>query len=71
MELEGLELPSQTDLQRDVETIEKWAERNGVTCGTARAWVYRGVLPSVKLGKLRMVNSSLFRSWLMEQEWTA
>lgn len=71
MELEGLEPPTQTDLQRDVETIEKWAERNGVTFGTARAWVYRGVLPSVKLGKLRMVNSALLRGWLMEQEWTA
>ncbi|MEW3691510.1 DNA-binding protein, partial [Pseudomonas aeruginosa] len=36
-----------------------------------RAWVYRGVLPSVKLGKLRMVNSALLRNWLLEQEWTA
>ncbi|MEG6660729.1 DNA-binding protein, partial [Pseudomonas aeruginosa] len=27
--------------------------------------------PSVKLGKLRMVNSALLRNWLLEQEWTA
>lgn len=71
MELEELEPGSLVGPQQDVEPIEKWAERNGVTLGTARAWVYRGVLPSVKLGKLRMVNSTMFRNWLLEQEWTA
>jgi hypothetical protein len=71
MELEELEPGKLAGPQQDVEPIEKWADRNGVTCGTARAWVYRGVLPSVKLGKLRMVNSALLRSWLLEQEWTA
>ena len=71
MELEELEPGKLTGAQQDVETIEKWADRNGLTVGTARAWVYRGVLPSVKLGKLRMVNSALLRSWLLEQEWTA
>ncbi|EQL42070.1 hypothetical protein M770_07080 [Pseudomonas aeruginosa VRFPA03] len=54
-----------------MESIERWAERNGISYGTARAWVYRGVLPSVKLGKLRMVNSALLRTWLLEQEWSA
>jgi len=54
-----------------VETVEAWAERNGLTCSMARAWVYRGVLPTVKLGKRRMINSALLRSWLLEQEWTA
>ena len=57
--------------QQDVETVESWAERNGLTCSMARAWVYRGVLPTVKLGKRRMINSALLRSWLLEQEWTA
>ncbi len=71
MELEELEPSKIAGPQQDVETIEKWADRNGITFGTARAWVYRGVLPSVKLGKLRMVNSALLRSWLLEQEWTA
>ncbi|MGU1125106.1 DNA-binding protein, partial [Pseudomonas aeruginosa] len=42
-----------------------------ISYGIARAWVYRGVLPSVKLGKLRVVNSALLRAWLLEQEWTA
>jgi len=57
--------------QQDVETVESWAERNGLSFDTARAWVYRGVLPTVKLGKRRMVNSALLRSWLLEQEWNA
>lgn len=57
--------------QQDVETVESWAERNGLSSDTARAWVYRGILPTVKLGKRRMVNSALLRSWLLEQEWNA
>lgn len=57
--------------QQDVETIEAWAERNGVTFDTARHWSARGVIPTVKLGKRRMVNSAMLRHWLLEQEWTA
>jgi len=54
-----------------VEAVEPRAERNGLSFDTARAWVYRGVLPTVKLGKRRMVNSALLGSWrLLEQEWT-
>ena len=70
MELEELN-PAALGPQQYVEPIERWAERNGVTFGTACAWVHRGVIPSVKLGKLRMVNSALLRSWLLEREWTA
>ncbi|WP_254916427.1 hypothetical protein [Pseudomonas aeruginosa] len=54
MELEELNPSALIGPQQDVESIERWAERNGISYGTARAWVYRGVLPSVKLGKLRM-----------------
>ncbi len=71
MELEELNPGALIGPQQDVESIERWAERNGISYGTARAWVYRGVLPSVKLGKLRMVNSALLRTWLLEQEWSA
>lgn len=71
MDLEELSPGALVGLQQDVEPIERWAERNGISYGTARAWVYRGVLPSVKLEKLRMVNSALLRSWLLEQEWSA
>ncbi|NHW02556.1 DNA-binding protein [Stutzerimonas degradans] len=71
MELEELESSKLLGPQQDVETVESWAERNGLTLDMARAWVYRGVLPTVKLGKRRMINSALLRSWLLEQEWTA
>lgn len=71
MELEDLEPSKLIGPQQDVETVESWAERNGLSFDTARAWVYRGVIPTVKLGKRRMVNSALMRSWLLEQEWTA
>lgn len=71
MELEDLPPANLAGPQQDVEPIAAWADRNGVTCDTARAWVYRGIIPSVKLGKLRMVNCALLRQWLLEQEWTA
>lgn len=71
MELEELELSKLIGPLQDLETVESWADRNGLTLSMARAWVYRGVLPTVKLGKRRMINSALLRSWLLEQEWTA
>jgi len=71
MELEELEPSKLIGPQQGVETVESWAERNGLTYGTDRAWAMKGVVPTVKLGKRRMVNSALLRSWLLEQEWTA
>ncbi len=71
MELDELEPSKLIGPQQDVETVECWADRNGVSPGTARAWVTRGVIPTVKLGKRRMVNSAMLRHWLLEQEWTA
>lgn len=71
MELESLDVSRLVEVQKDVETVEGWAERNGVTADTARAWVKRGILPTVKLGKRRMINCVQLRSWLVEQEWTA
>lgn len=71
MALEGLDPANLIGPQQDVETIESWADRNGITYDTARSWAMRGVLPTVKLGKRRMVNSVQLRTWLLEQEWTA
>ncbi|GJN44767.1 helix-turn-helix domain-containing protein [Pseudomonas tohonis] len=71
MELENLDLKTLIGPQQDVETIECWADRNGITADTARMWIKRGVLPSVKLGKRRMVNSVQLRHWLLDQEWVA
>ncbi len=41
MELEELNPGALIGPQQDVESIERWAERNGISYGTARAWVYR------------------------------
>jgi predicted site-specific integrase-resolvase len=71
MELEELDPSKLHALQRDVETIESWAERNGIAYGIARAWAMKAIIPTIKVGKRRMVNSALLRSWLLEQEWTA
>ncbi|WP_271408807.1 DNA-binding protein [Pseudomonas sp. Q1-7] len=71
MELEELSPANLAGPQQDVEPIAAWADRNGVTCDTARAWVYRGIIPSVKLGKLRMINCALPRRWLPELERSA
>jgi hypothetical protein len=71
MELEGLNASSLTELSNDVETIESWADRNGISYGVARAWAMRGVIPTVKIGKRRMINCVQFRQWLIEQEWVA
>lgn len=71
MELEGLDPSKLVSLSRDVETLEAFADRNGLTPDTVRAWGQKAVIPTLKLGKRRMVNSALFRSFLLEQEWTA
>lgn len=71
MGLDELDRSTLVGPQQDVETIESWAVRNSVTLDTARHWATRGVIPTVKLGKRRMVNSAMLRHWLLEQEWTA
>lgn len=38
MELEELEPSKLIGPQQDVETVESWAERNGLSFDTARAW---------------------------------
>jgi hypothetical protein len=68
METESLDVRQPAPLS-DVETPEVWAERNGVTPDMARAWVKRAILPSVKVGKRRMINCILWRQHLSEREW--
>lgn len=53
----------------DVETPEVWAARNGVTTDMAKAWVKKAVLPSLRVGKRRMINCVLWRQHLAEREW--
>ncbi len=37
-------------------TVEQYARCTGVTLRTIEHWIARGYLPSVKIGKRRMVN---------------
>lgn len=68
MDIEEFEPSNLAPSASDVESIESWAERNGVTYWTARGWAMKGVIPTVKVGKLRLINCVKFRQWLLEQE---
>lgn len=70
-QLEGLHSDNVGKTLPDLETLEGFAERNGLTPDTVRAWGQKAVIPTVKLGKRRMVNSAMLRNWLLDQEWTA
>lgn len=70
METENLDHTQAAPLA-DVELPEVWAARNGVTPDMARAWVKKAVLPSLKVGKRRMVNCVLWRQHLAEMEWVS
>lgn len=59
MELEELEPSKLIGPQQDVETVESWADRNGLAYSTARARAMNGVVRTVKLGERRMINSAL------------
>lgn len=45
MELEELEPSKLIGPQQDVETVESWADRNGLTCGVAHAWAMKCAYP--------------------------
>ncbi len=48
-------------------TMEKYAELIGVTERTVRGWVGRGLLPTLKVGKRRMINVSARTLQCIEQ----
>ena len=69
MELEVLNPQALINAQRDLETIDAFAERNGLEPGVIRAWAMKGTIPTVKIGKRRLVNSAQIRNRLIEGEW--
>jgi hypothetical protein len=36
--------------------------------GVVQAWLARGYIPTVKIGKYLMVNVALYNKWLLERE---
>ena len=69
-QLEGLDQPLNPAQLPDLETLEGFAERNGLTKDVVRGWGAAAVIPTVQLGKRRMVNSAMLRQWLLAQDWT-
>ena len=61
-QLEGLDVQRLFSALPDVETLEGFAERNGLTPDTVRAWAQKAVIPSLRLGKRRMVNTAMLRN---------
>ncbi|MFC0267949.1 excisionase family DNA-binding protein [Kushneria aurantia] len=53
--MEQEQVTPQTD-NHPIMTLELFASRTGVTVPTVRAWVHNGDIPSVKVGKRRLVN---------------
>lgn len=69
MEAEALDTRTAINLQRDLETVEAFADRNGLDEGVVRGWIYKGNLPTVKVGKRRLINVALLRQSLLEEDW--
>lgn len=66
LELEELGPSKRIGPQQDEETVESWADRNGLTYGNAWAWALKGVLRTVKPDKRHMLSSALLRTCLLE-----
>ncbi len=49
-------------------SLDKYAEQVGVSKRTVDGWAERGYLPTVKIGKRRLVNVALRTSECLEQE---
>jgi excisionase family DNA binding protein len=49
-------MQSRISLETPEMSIEKYAEKLGVSLDTVRGWIKTGKLPTYKLGKRRMVN---------------
>ncbi len=49
-------------------TIEQYAEYVGVTVRTVQGWIDRGYIPTVKVGKRRLINVARRTHTCMEQD---
>lgn len=49
-------------------TIEKYADSVGVTERTVRGWIDKGLLPTTKIGKRRLVNVTARVLFCMESQ---
>ncbi len=49
-------------------TIQTFAKMVGVTNRTVEGWIDKGIIPSVKLGKRRLINAHAIQKKLDEYE---
>jgi hypothetical protein len=65
-----MEPPINMSSQANVPIMErsKFAELVGVDVGVVNGWIERGYLPSIKMGKHRLVNIALLAKECIERE---
>ncbi len=49
-------------------TIEQYAQQVGVTARTVEGWIAKGLLPTVKIGKRRLVNMAARTIYCIKNE---
>ncbi|RDL42755.1 DNA-binding protein [Marinomonas piezotolerans] len=55
-------------LHSPIVTIEKFSDVSGLTIDTIRALISRGKLPTMKIGRRRMVNVALIEKEALSQQ---
>ena len=55
-------------LNSPIVTIEKFSDISGLTVGSIRALIGRGILPTIKVGKRRMINVALIEKEALSQK---
>jgi hypothetical protein len=66
----GMKTPGNVSRQVNVPVMEKgkFADLVGVDVGVVNGWIDKGYLPSMKLGKHRLVNIALLAEECMDQK---
>jgi len=69
MEAEKPQIPLGAGWSTGLCTRESFADSVGVTVDTVNKWAERNYIPTVGVGRYRLVNTALLTRWLLEQEW--
>ena len=65
-----MEIPELKVANPLVMTKERFCEVSGVDTGVLRGWIEKELIPTVRIGKHRLVNLALFERTLLEQEFS-
>lgn len=64
-----MELPEVKVTSAPVMTKERFAEVTGVDSGVLRGWIEKDLIPTVRIGRHRLINLAMFQRVLLEDEW--